>query len=155
MIDDSTLKSGRLLLVDAPDAVQFLARSLLQSGYVNVSVATDGCHAVDLFRELQPDLVILDVNVPGNDSLRVIDEIRLGMAKDDFCPILALSADGSQPLRRRVLAGGANDFVTKPIDFVEFMLRIRNLLEVRYYINRLLDDKRALETRLRKALASA
>jgi putative two-component system response regulator len=139
-------KAARILVVDDQEVIiRLMERVLHAVGYGNVVCTPDPNEAVKLFSEVQPDLVILDLMMPGRDGLDLLSEIR---ASDgvDFVPMLVLTADGSRQSRRRALAEGASDYMTKPFDLAELELRVRHLVEVRLIHQQLRLEKAALET---------
>lgn len=146
------LRGARILVVDDEEAnVRLLERMLRQVGYGNVRSATDGREALRVFEEVDPDLILLDLHMPHMDGFETMREIGLRNASDDgYPPILVLTADITAKAKERALAGGAKDFLTKPLDQVEVLLRIRNLLETRFLHLRLLEHGRDLERTVRE-----
>ncbi|GAC1515742.1 MAG: response regulator [Gemmatimonadaceae bacterium] len=120
-----------MVVDDQPTNLRLLARILADEGFDQIRTAADGREAVRLFADSQPDLVLLDLNMPGMDGFAVLEQLRLLTPIDTFLPILVLTGDSSGPVRRRALSAGASDFLGKPFDAVEVLLRIRNLLETR------------------------
>jgi len=121
-----TLKSSRILLVeDEQDIADMLKLNLEMEEYKVVSVR-DGNTAVQRFKEENFDLVILDVMLPGMDGLAVCESIRL---TNQQVPILFLSARGSSEDRISGLKKGGDDYLTKPFNLEELMLRVKKLLE--------------------------
>ncbi|MGZ4481634.1 MAG: response regulator transcription factor [Gaiellales bacterium] len=99
----------------------FVAKGLRAEGYA-VEVAERGDQALDLARELEPDLVVLDVMLPGLDGFAVLGALR---ATDPALPVVMLTARGEIPDRIRGLDLGATDYVVKPFAFAELAARIR------------------------------
>ena len=129
---NSILEEAKILIIDDERAnVRFLEIVLEQAGYHNVFSTTDPCQAVFLYSELKPDLLLLDLHMPRLDGFALM-QILQAEPSLHATPILVLTADGTVPVRHRALAGGAKDFLIKPLDEVEVLLRIRNLLETRY-----------------------
>ena len=93
---------------------------------------TDSRQALPLFLDFEPDIVLLDLNMPYLNGFAVLDQLKAVIGKDDYLPILMLTADITVETKRRSLAGGARDFLTKPLDQSEVVLRIRNLIENRF-----------------------
>jgi putative two-component system response regulator len=123
---------ARILVVDDQETNVELLRSLLRrEGYTHVVGITDPREAVDRYRELQPDLILLDLMMPHLDGFEVMARLRPLIPDEEYMPILVLTADATLPTRQRALALGANDFLVKPSDATEVMLRIRNLLMTR------------------------
>jgi len=122
----------RILIVDdEPANVLLLERLLRREGYLDIASTTDARQALPLFKEFQPDIVLLDLLMPYLDGFAVMAAIRAAGRAEDYLPILVLTADISRDKKRRALAEGATDFLTKPIDIDEVRLRIKNLLETR------------------------
>ena len=130
---DEYLKQARFLIVDdEPLNVLLLEQNLEMDGQLNFCSTTDSRQALRLFREFQPDIVLLDLMMPFLDGFAVLEQLRGEIAPDENLPIVILTADISLETRQRALAAGARDFITKPLDDCELRLRIRNLLETRF-----------------------
>ncbi len=114
----------RILVVDDdPEIVSFLKRGLTFEGYT-VETAGDGAEALAKVREREPDLVVLDVMMPGIDGIEVARRLR----KASAIPILMLTAKGTVSDRVAGLDSGADDYLVKPFAFDELLARIRSLL---------------------------
>jgi len=150
MIADKLL-SARILMVDDEAAnLQLLERILESAGFSNLRYTTDPWHALDLCVEWRPDLVLLDLLMPGLDGFGFLEAMK---ARDDgsgYLPVLVLTSDHSMEAKRRALSGGARDFLTKPLSPVEVRLRVRNLLETRFLHLELQEHNRLLEVRVRE-----
>jgi signal transduction histidine kinase len=121
---------ARILVVDdEPANVRLLERMLAETGYRQVKSTTDSRQVLALYGEFQPDLILLDLMMPHLDGIAVIRELRI--PDDVFLPILVLTADATSDAKKRALEAGAKDFLTKPFDRLEVLLRIRNLLDTR------------------------
>jgi CheY-like chemotaxis protein len=121
-----------ILIVDDEEAnVLVLDRLLRRSGYQNLVSTPDARKALDLFLTEQPDLVLLDLAMPHLDGFQVMQQLQARMQPGGYLPILVLTADVTPEAMKRALAMGARDFITKPFDPTEVLLRIRNLLETR------------------------
>lgn len=137
-MNDAELQSSRILVVDDQDANLRLLEDLLgREGFNNVLSTTDPLQVVDLYTAFDPDLILLDLLMPGLDGFAVLEQLARLRAPNDFRPVLVLTADATRDARRRALALGAKDFLTKPFDNVEAMLRVWNLLETRHLYKRL------------------
>jgi PleD family two-component response regulator len=131
-VDPATLRAARVVIVDDQESnVTLLERMLDQAGYVNVASTTDSSQAVELCARTSPDLVLLDLLMPEPDGFEVMEGLQ-PLVEQGWFPILVLTADVSPDAMRRALASGAKDFVTKPFDRIEVLLRIENLLEARF-----------------------
>ena len=117
-------QSMRILVVDDdPEIVSFLKRGLTYEGYT-VDTAGDGAEALAKARDAEPDLVILDIMMPGMDGLEVSKRLR----QASKLPILMLTAKGTVADRIKGLDSGADDYLVKPFSFDELLARIRALL---------------------------
>jgi putative two-component system response regulator len=127
------LAGGRLLIVDdEDDNLRILDRILQRAGFGNLRELSDPRQTVATFLEFQPDLVVLDLHMPHLDGYAVLELLRPHIPDDSYLPILVVTGDGSVAARRRALSAGAKDFLAKPFDTTEVLLRIRNLLEARF-----------------------
>jgi EAL domain-containing protein (putative c-di-GMP-specific phosphodiesterase class I)/AmiR/NasT family two-component response regulator len=123
---------ARILAVDDEESNLVLIQTMLRAaGYRHVEVVQRSSEALQRFDELQPDLILLDLHMPPPDGFAVMEAVRARLVPDDFLPILVLSAELDPKARQRALGSGASDFVTKPLQLAEVLLRIRNLLERR------------------------
>jgi len=127
------LADAQILLVDDEEAnVHLLERTLKQSGYSNIGSTTDSRQVPSLVAELQPDLIVLDLLMPHLDGFSVMRQLSDEIPEVADIPILILTADSTPEAKRRALAAGAKDFLTKPFDVTEVVARIENLLEIRF-----------------------
>jgi two-component system response regulator MprA len=114
--------SARILVVDDDDAIrESLRRGLALQGY-EVAVSADGEDALRRAHERAPDLVLLDILLPGLDGLEVCRRLR---ASDETLPIILLTARDAIPDRVAGLETGADDYLIKPFAFPELLARIR------------------------------
>lgn len=138
LIDSAEIRARRILIIDDEDAnVLLLANLLEREGYADIHTITDSTEALAGYMQLQPDLVLLDLMMPEVDGFQLLEAFKRQDRPDEFRPILVLTADSTITARRRALALGAKDFVSKPFDVVEIGLRIANLLETRILYQRL------------------
>jgi DNA-binding response OmpR family regulator len=125
------LSKLKILIVDDEPSNVFLLEELLQdAGYTRVTSLTDSSNAIETCLTLRPDLLLLDLMMPPPDGYAVLEAVRAAQ-HEVFMPVIVLTADVSDKARRRALAAGATDFLLKPFDPTEVLLRIRNLLEMR------------------------
>jgi len=111
-------------------SVQLVVALLSRAGIRNVHPITDSRQALTELARLEPDLVLLDLHMPGVDGYTVLSELRRVASSADL-PVLVLSADTTREATHRALSLGANDFLSKPLDAAEVVLRVRNLLHAR------------------------
>jgi two-component system, OmpR family, response regulator len=116
---------ARLLVVeDDPNIVELLSASLRYAGF-QVETAMEGHQALKLARELRPDLVLLDVSIPGIDGFEVVRRMR---SAGLHCPVLFLTARDATEDKITGLTIGGDDYVTKPFSLDEVLARIRVIL---------------------------
>ncbi len=150
-MDPAQLHHRRILVVDDEAAnVSSLLRLLERSGYTQVRGVTDSRHAVRELESFGPDLLLLDLRMPHVDGFQVLASLRDSVPEDEYLPVLVLTGDLSPDVREQALSVGARDFLTKPFDLTEVLLRIRNLLEARVLHLALRDTNRTLEDRVRE-----
>lgn len=121
-----------LIVDDEPVNIMVLEQMLQESGYENVCGLTDPTVALANFEAYAPDLIVLDLRMPIIDGFQVMEQVRARTPEGVYLPILVVTADVNQEVRRRALAAGATDFLTKPLDEIEVLLRIENLLRTRW-----------------------
>jgi diguanylate cyclase (GGDEF)-like protein len=149
MISDELIGRARVLVVDDEQAnVRLLERLLVTGGFSEVWGTTDSREALDLFDQMHPDLVMLDLHMPHVDGFAVLDAIQTRLAPNEYLPVLVLTADTTRETRERALAAGARDFLTKPLERTEVLLRTRNLLEARFFHLALKKENKELEAQL-------
>ncbi len=118
------MSKGRVLVVDDEQSIRrAVGRALTARGY-QVQLATDGQEALTAAAAFQPDLVVLDLNLPALDGLEVCRQLR-GWSQ---VPILVLSVREDEPDKVAALDLGADDYLTKPFGIDELMARVRALL---------------------------
>lgn len=138
LIDPAQILARRILAIDDEEANVLLLRSVLErEGYQDIHTLTDPSAAVEAYAALAPDIVLLDLMMPQVDGFQLLEAFSRHDRPDEFRPVLVLTADTTLQARRRALALGAKDFVSKPFDVIEVALRIRNLLETRMLYERL------------------
>jgi putative two-component system response regulator len=141
---------ARILLVDDERAnVLLLERILQKAGYGNIRSSTDPKTVLGLVEEFRPDLLLLDLKMPGLDGFQIL-ELLGAEASDRDLPVLVLTADATRDAKRRALAAGARDFLTKPLDVDEVLLRIANMLDIRSLTLELRAKNATLEDRVRE-----
>ena len=137
MNDDELLASRILIVDDQPANLRLLEELLGREGFSNVLGTTEAEQALDLHTAFDPDLVLLDLMMPGMNGYAVLEQLERRRTADEYRPVLVLTADATREALRRALSLGAKDFLTKPFDPIEAMLRVWNLLETRHLHQRL------------------
>lgn len=128
-----------IVIVDDQSANVLLLERLLAGVSVKLAVHsfTDPEEALDHCRTALPSLILLDLHMPQMDGIAFMERLRDLVPRDVLLPVLILTADVTAESKERALAAGARDFVTKPFDRTEVLLRVANLLEIRALHDRL------------------
>lgn len=145
---ETLIRQAKILVVDdQEDGVALLQQMLRRAGYANVFATTDSRRTLPLYQEVSPDLLILDLHMPPPNGYEILDQLAVRPNKDVFFPILVLTADIMPIAKLKALSLGAKDFLTKPVEHVDLLLRVRNLLETRLIYSQLERERRLRETR--------
>ncbi len=116
---------------DEPANVALLEAILGRAGYTSINAFPDGQALLDAIAEREPDLILLDLRMPVVDGMSVLKRLPATLGSDHYLPVLVLTADATRASRDQALSSGAHDYLTKPFDAAEVLLRVRNLLETR------------------------
>jgi putative two-component system response regulator len=145
-----TFKNARILIIDdeRPN-VDLLRRLLTRAGFHRLEATIDPREATALYIRFRPDLILLDLHMPHLDGLSVMDNLN-EIVEASYLPILMLTGDIAPEARREALARGAKDFVNKPFDNDEVLLRIRTLLETRFLYLQIQSHNQMLEAKVRE-----
>ena len=138
--------SKRVLIVDNNPSDVMLLEAYLRADATAIRSVTESREVDKVMVEFRPDIVLLDLHMPSPDGFEIMRSIR--RAFQEFLPIVVLTADESTVARNRALIGGADDFLTKPLDRHEVVLRIRNLLRTRQLYVELAEANEALKRQL-------
>ncbi|MSP02459.1 MAG: PleD family two-component system response regulator [Acetobacteraceae bacterium] len=130
--------TARILIVDDVPANTRLLEAKLSAEYYQVSSARDGFEALEQAQTWQPDLILLDVMMPGMDGFECCRQLKDSPATQHI-PVVMVTALGESAERLRGLEAGADDFLTKPVEYDTLMARVRSLVRLK----RLLDEWRA------------
>lgn len=140
--DFAILSRMKILVIDDEATnVALLEEMLAEAGYTRVKSVVESARALETCAEFDPDLVLLDLMMPPPDGFAILESLRAANG-EIFLPIIVLTADITERAKRRALAGGATDFLVKPFDHLEVLLRIGNALGTRR-LHLLLDNQRA------------
>jgi CheY-like chemotaxis protein len=133
MIASSDILKADILIVDDQEAnISLLEEMLRGAGYLSVSTTRDPREVCELYRWHRYSLIVLDLLMPGLDGFEVMEGLK-AVETQGYLPVLVQTA---QPQHKvRALKAGAKDFVSKPFDLVEVLLRVHNLLEVRLLLS--------------------
>jgi signal transduction histidine kinase len=129
MISPADILQARLLIVDDQEAnVSLLEQMLRDAGYVSIASTRDPHEVCELHRQNRYDLILLDLQMPGMDGFQVMEGLK-EIETGGYLPVLVITALPGHKLR--ALKVGAKDFVSKPFDLGEVLIRVYNMLEVR------------------------
>jgi putative two-component system response regulator len=140
--------SNRILIVDDnPDDVAML-EAFLDGEASSIRAETQSRHAEAAIAEFDPDLVLLDLHMPEPDGMEILRRIRGVRQSAGFLPVIVITGEDNAPARNNALVLGADDFLSKPLDRQEVVLRVRNLLRTRRLYVELANTNSALKKRL-------
>jgi two-component system cell cycle response regulator len=129
MITASDILHGKILIVDDQHMnVRLLEEVLHSAGYVSITSTTNAGEVCQLHRTNRYDLILLDLMMPATDGFQVMEDLK-DIETGGYVPVLAVTAHPDHKLR--ALQCGAKDFISKPFDLAEVLMRVRNMLEVR------------------------
>ncbi|HEX8237705.1 MAG TPA: HD domain-containing phosphohydrolase [Abditibacteriaceae bacterium] len=150
-IDKTHLRQARILIVDDEELnVLLLERYLQRFGYSNFRSVLDSRDVLHEYSEYQPDLILLDLMMPHVDGFEVMAQLESVVPQDVNLPILVLTANVAPAIKERALAGGAKDFLHKPFEASELLLRMDNLLETHFLHLQMQNQNHVLEQKVRE-----
>lgn len=132
------------MIVDDQKAdVELLEKALWDAGYLSIASTVNSNEVCALHQKNAYDLIILDLQMPDMDGFQVMDCLK-EIETESYLPVLAVTAQPDHKLR--ALKGGAKDFISKPFDLAEVLMRVRNMLEVRLLHEKALNHSKMLES---------
>ena len=140
-----------LIVDDNPLNIEVFRLILHSAGYEKIDVTRSPRETEDLVRMWEPDLLVLDLQMPELSGYEVLAQLRSYLAPPCNLPVLVVSSDEGPGSRRRALSLGARDFLAKPVDAGEAVSRVRNLLQTRRL---LIDSDRAMSAQARELEAA-
>ena len=147
--DPPNLSESRILIVDDQQAnITLLEFVLGGAGYNQLTGTTDPRDGLSLCAAMNPDLLLLDLHMPHLDGFEFLQKLGSTLVEGTFLPVLVLTADVSVETKRKALAMGADDFLSKPLDTVEVALRVKNLLEQHWLYSQLQQHNALLESKV-------
>jgi EAL domain-containing protein (putative c-di-GMP-specific phosphodiesterase class I)/ActR/RegA family two-component response regulator len=153
--DAALFAEARVLVVDDREANVLLLQKMLRSaGISQVEGVTDPRDAIARCLAFEPDVLLLDLHMPHMTGIEVLDGLQVALPAGVFLPVVVLTADITPDAKQRALGAGAKDFLTKPLDRVEVVLRVRNLLETRALYTRLQEHHSQIRSELDRRIAS-
>jgi putative two-component system response regulator len=150
MIPKEERLNAKILIVDDERANVLLIEKILnQEGYTSIKSTTDPRKAMAIYQEFKPQLVLLDLSMPHMDGFQVMAELA-GTDKDAYLPILVLTAQPQDEIRLRALSSGAQDFLAKPLNYIEVLSRIKNMVEVRILYEKVHNQNQILDKKVKE-----
>jgi signal transduction histidine kinase len=147
---EATLRDARILMVDDDvSSTCLMANFLNRIGYSQLQSLNDSTLTFDAIETFSPDLILLDLAMPGLNGFEILDALRADR-KNEQIPVLVLTGDPSAKNKRRALAAGATDLMMKPFDASEVSMRIRNLLHAHFLRLEIQEQNYLLEERVRE-----
>jgi putative two-component system response regulator len=151
LVQSAALTDIPILIVDDQETnIRLLERMLQDAGYTNVRSTTDSRHVFALYQDFRPDLILLDLHMPYMDGYEVMELLQGEIPEGTYFPILVLTADATSEAKQRALSMGAKDFLSKPLEVTETLLRIKNLLETRSLHVQLANQNQVLDQRVKE-----
>jgi putative two-component system response regulator len=138
-----TLDAKILIVDEDPQTVGVLRTMLSRAGYRTVESTSDLRRAPMHYLSFRPDLTLFALTPPFEDGFEALGQLK-ALAEDDYVSVLVMSASSERTMRLHALESGAKDFLVKPVDRVEAITRIRNLVEVRQLHTAVLRQKELL-----------
>ncbi|OHB79938.1 MAG: hypothetical protein A2W31_17165 [Planctomycetes bacterium RBG_16_64_10] len=145
-----------MIVDDEPFNVMIVRKYLKQAGYQQFITTSESTEAIPLVRQAHPDLMLLDINMPVVDGFAILRSMR-DDSRLEHIPVLILTASADSDTKLQALEAGATDFLAKPVDPSEMLLRVRNTLMIKAYQNHLehYAERLELQVRLRTAQLEA
>ena len=130
---DSNMKNAKILIVDDRQAnIDVLHDFLEMQGYEHLESTTDSRTVEKLMVDFKPDLILLDLSMPYLSGFDIMEQLKLIVPLTTYLPILVLTADVTIESKRKALACGASDFLTKPFDLIELQARVNTHLQIKF-----------------------
>jgi two-component system cell cycle sensor histidine kinase/response regulator CckA len=144
-------KQAKIMLVDdEPINLYLLEEILRKHGYQHLEVCQDSTQAMAVWQRFQPDLLLLDLWMPEVDGFAIMHQLRQAVPSDEFMPIIVVSRDVTPESKQRSLEAGARHFINNPLDMIEFLLMVHNLLETRFLHQALREKNAQLQSQYRE-----
>lgn len=145
------MEHSKILIIDDDRLkVELVTELLRRGGYSQLYAETDPTRAIRAFSGLEPDLVILDLHMSPTNGHQLLRSFRSMLSPNVYLPVLVLTGDVTREAKESVLASGADDFLTRPFNGTEIVLRVRNLLRTRQLYLELENERGLLERRVQE-----
>lgn len=151
LFGNDSLRRTKILIVDSElPSVRFLERILRRLRVENFKSTTDSATALALFQEFQPDVVLIDWIMADANRRKLLEQMRGMIPSGSVIPIVLLTADRTSETRQMALASGGDEFITKPIDAYEVVLRIASIVQMRLARLGMQEQKQLLQRTISK-----
>ncbi len=150
MISNDEIFNSRILVVDDQEAnIEMLQNMLTKAGYSSIIGVSDSRKVEGLYAAYNPDLVLLDINMPHLNGFEVMEKLR-EVDNDSYIPVLVLTGLQDKDVMIKALNAGAQDFLSKPLNRLEMLTRIRNMVTVRLLHKQVRDQNLILEKKVQE-----
>jgi putative two-component system response regulator len=150
MITHEQILNAPILVVDDQKLhLHYLEKVLHEEGYKNITCVSEPLKVLATVQSIKPDLVVLDLIMPQLDGFQIIEQLN-EFRREHYLPILALSSEKGPDIRMRALQSGATDFLYKPFEDIEIMVRIRNMIEMRILTSVVENQNKILEIKVQE-----
>lgn len=147
---DLLIKRGKILIVDDEEYnTELLKQALQGEGYASIKTTSDAREVVGIYKEFQPDIVLLDIHMPHLSGFEIMEQLK-EIEKTTYLSILVLTAHANDETCVRALNNGAKDFLAKPFQLIEMLSRVKNMIEVRLLHNQARDQNKILEAKVKE-----
>lgn len=150
MINLSFQNAKILIVNDQENGINLLLEFMDIEGYTNISSATNLRQTIEMYRSVNPDIILLDLMTPFFKGLEILQQLKGLIPDNSFLPIIVFKDDITNETYQKALLNGATDFVSKPFDFFELGLRIKNLLYAHYLFKLQENHNQILEETVKK-----
>ncbi len=152
-VSRDTTKCAKIMIVDdEPLNIKVVQKYLQRHGYTHFVTTSDATQAMELFRAERPDIALLDIMMPEVSGIEILQQVRADRQVSRM-PVVILTAVGDARIKQKALELGATDFLTKPVDPSELVLRVGNALVVKSHYDHLADYSVQLERQVRARTA--
>lgn len=146
--------AAKILIIDDQKVnARILEEIFRKAGYKNITCVHDARDAKTAYAALKPHAVVMDLNMPYLDGFQVITQLK-EVEGDDYLPVIMLTQLGDNDLRFLALESGAKDYLNKPYDVIEVLLRVRNMIEVHLSHDRLREENKKLKEEIQRLKGS-
>jgi putative two-component system response regulator len=139
---------SKILIIDSRSSnITTLTGMLNDHGYQDIKSTKDPRTAVDIYKVYQPDLLLLSLTMHYMNGFQVLDQLRQ-LGGDEYLPVIVISAGNDRESLLKALEMGAKDFIAKPFDSAETLIRIKNILDIHMLDKQVKENNRQLEKKV-------